>query len=115
LNAAADVAARASLADLPALQENVQRLTAERERLERELARFFFLKPYPSRTNFVLCGVEGITALQLRQALAVEGVIVRYYHKPDMQNFVRISAGTPEQTDKLLGALRKIGADHDRA
>jgi len=115
LNAAADAAARASLADLPALRVNVERLTAEPERLERELARFSFLKPYPSRTNFVLCGVEGIAALQLRQALAAEGIIVRYYHKPDMQNFVRISAGTPEQTDRLLAALRKIGAANGRA
>jgi len=115
LNAAADAAARASLADLPALRVNVERLTAERERLERELAGFSFLKPYPSRTNFVLCGVEGITARQLRQALAAEGVIVRYYNKPDMQNFVRISAGTPDQTDRLLAALRQIGATNGRA
>lgn len=115
LNAAADAAARVSLADLPLLQANVRRLVAERERMERELAAFSFIKPYPSRTNFVLCRVEGITALQLRQALAAEGVLVRYYNKPDMRNFVRISAGTPEQTDLLLAALRKVGGSNGRA
>jgi histidinol-phosphate aminotransferase len=114
LNAAADAAARASLEDLPYLQTNVRRIVTERERLERELAQFPFLAPYPSRSNFVQCKVQGIAARQLRDALATEGVLVRYYNKPDMRDFVRISAGTPQQTDALLAALRKIGANDGR-
>jgi histidinol-phosphate aminotransferase len=111
LNAAADAAARASLADVPYLRANVRRLVAERERLERELAQFPFLAPYPSRSNFVLCKVQGITARQLRDGLAAQGVLVRYYNKPDMRDFVRISAGTPQQTDALVAALHRIGAN----
>jgi histidinol-phosphate aminotransferase len=42
--------------------------------------------------------------------LAARGILVRYYNKPDMSDFVRISAGTPQQTDALLAALHKIGA-----
>jgi len=114
LNAAADAAARASLEDLPYLQANVQRIVAERERLERELAQFSFLTPYPSHSNFVLCKVQGITARQLRDRLATQGVLVRYYNRPDMRDFVRISAGTPRQTDALLAALRTIGASDGR-
>jgi histidinol-phosphate aminotransferase len=116
LNEAADAAARASLTDLPTLQANVRRLVAERERLERELAAFPLLTPYPSRANFVLCQVNSMAAKTLRQALAAEGVVVRYYDKADMRNFIRISAGTPAQTDILLTALRKIaGGDNGRA
>lgn len=109
LNVAADVAARASLADLPLLQANVARLITERARLEVELARFPFLKPYPSRSNFVLCRVEGLDAAELRARLAQEfGIVIRYYAKPGMRDHVRISAGTPAQTDALLAALRAI-------
>ncbi|MBI5957482.1 MAG: histidinol-phosphate transaminase [Chloroflexi bacterium] len=116
LNEAADAAARASLNDLPVLLANVQKITTERKRLERELAGFPVLTPYPSRSNFVLCQVNGMTAKALRQALAAEGVVVRYYDKADMRNFIRISAGTPQQTDVLLAALRKItGGDNGRA
>jgi histidinol-phosphate aminotransferase len=109
LNAAADAAARASLEDLPYLRANVQRLIAERARLETELARFPFLKPYPSRSNFVLCRVEGISAADLRQRLAQEhGIVIRYYNKSRLRDCVRISAGKPEQTDALLAALKEI-------
>jgi histidinol-phosphate aminotransferase len=109
LNAAADVAARASLEDLPYLQANVQRLIVERARLETELAKIPFLKPYPSRSNFVLCRVEGMSAADLRQKLAQEyGIVIRYYNKSRLRDCVRISAGTPEQVDTLLAALKKI-------
>jgi histidinol-phosphate aminotransferase len=110
LNVAADMAARASLEDLPYLQANVQRLIAERVRLETELAEFSFLRPYPSRSNFVLCKVEGKRAFDLRERLArMYGIVIRYYNKPRMRDHIRISAGTPEQIDALLAALREIG------
>jgi histidinol-phosphate aminotransferase len=109
LNTAADMAARASLEDVPYLRGNVERLIRERERMEVELAKFLFLRPYPSRSNFVLCEVEGISAADLRQRLAQEyGIVIRYYNKSRLRGSIRISAGKPEQTDALLAALRKI-------
>jgi histidinol-phosphate aminotransferase len=112
VNVAADAAARASLADQPYLRANVRRIVAERERLEAELAAFPFLTPYPSRSNFVLCQVNGMSAIDLRDALAAEGVLVRYYAQPRLHDHIRISAGTPEQTDTLLAALRQIGGTY---
>ena len=110
VNVAADAAARASLADLPALRANVERLIAARERLERALAAIPWLRPYPSRANFVLCRVTGMNAAELRSRLAQEhGILVRHYSTPGLQDCVRISAGTPEQVDRLLRALREIG------
>ncbi|MCZ7539310.1 MAG: histidinol-phosphate transaminase [Anaerolineae bacterium] len=110
VNVAADAAARASLADLPYLRANVARLVAERERLERELAAIPYLLPYPSRGNFVLCRVTGMEAAQLRRRLAEEhGILIRHYDTPRLREYVRISAGTPAQTDALLAALREIG------
>ncbi len=109
LNVAADAAARAALDDLPALQANVAKLVTERERLERELAEFPFLEPYPSRSNFVLCRVVSMEAADLRDFLAQRGIVIRYYNKLRLRDHVRISAGTPEQNDALLVALQQIG------
>ena len=114
LNVAADVAARASLDDLPTLQANVRRIIAERKRLAAELAAFPFLHPYPSRANFVLCRVEGRSARELHAALARRGVLVRYFDKPGLRDHIRISAGTPAQTDALLSALREIAQEETR-
>ncbi len=114
LNVAADAAARASLGDLSGdlspLRVKIKLLVKERERLERELAAIPYLKPYPSRSNFVLCRVEGLDAGLLKNRLAEEyGILIRYFNKPGLSDHIRISAGKPEQTDTLLTALRAIG------
>ncbi len=110
LNVAADVAARVSLDDLAQRRMIVERLITERERLEDELAAIPYLKPYPSRSNFVLCRVDGMNAADLRDRLAREfGILIRHYAKPGLRDHVRFSTGTPEQMSALFDALRQIG------
>jgi len=108
VNVAATVAGLASLAHRAELQRTVEALIVERERLYQELATVPFLHPYPSRANFVLCRVEGRNAAELKAALAREGILVRHYAKPGLENCIRISAGRPEQTDVLLEALKRM-------
>ena len=112
LNVAADVAARASFADLPLLQANIKCIVAERKRLQEELAKISFLSPYPSWSNFVLCRVKRLSALELKSALSRRGILIRYYQKAGLHDCVRISAGRPDQTDALLDALRQMGGKH---
>jgi len=112
LNVAADAAARVSLADLEYLQSNVRRIIGERERLMDQLSEIPFLKPYPSRSNFILCRVIGLSGDQIHSALAAEGIVIRYYNQPRLYDHIRISVGKPEQTDTLLAALRTIGANY---
>ncbi len=110
VNVAATVAGLASLQDLPLLQERVAALKEERDRLYRALQTIPHLEPLPSQANFVLCRVEGRSARELYQTLWDHGVLVRYYDKPGLRNVIRISAGLPEQTDRLLAALRAWAA-----
>ena len=106
VNVAGNRAALASLADRDSLLGNVARLVAERERLYVELARFDYLEPVPgSRSNFVLCRVVGRDARELQEGLERQGVLVRYFAKPGLENCIRISAGRPQDTDALLAAL----------
>ena len=107
VNVAASLAAVAALEDGDWLRETVGRLVAERERLARELAALGWLRPLPSRANFVLCRVIGRPAKEVKRALEGEGVLVRYFDKPGLRDCIRISAGRPEDTDRLLAALKK--------
>jgi histidinol-phosphate aminotransferase len=107
---AATVAGLASLRHREAIQPAVDALIRERDRLLAELARLPFLEPIPSHANFVLCRVKGRDARELKEALAREGVLVRYYAKPGLKNMIRVSAGRPEDTERLLGAMRRVGA-----
>jgi len=108
VNVAATVAGLTSLAHRAAIQPTIDALVAERERLYRALAAVPFLRPYPSRANFVLCRVEGRDARELKAALAARGILVRHYARPGLENCIRVSAGRPEQTDALLEALGEV-------
>jgi histidinol dehydrogenase len=105
VNVAASLAAVASLDALPALLVNVAKIKAERERLLTELERVEWLRPYPSQANFILCRVDGRSALDVKERLAQQGVLIRYFDTPLLQNYIRISVGRPEDTAVLLAAL----------
>lgn len=108
INVAADIAAQASLQDVDYLMGLVRQMVEQRQRLEVELAKLPYLTPYPSQSNFVLCQVSGMSAADLHDKLSQQGIIVRYYNKPRLSDFVRISAGTPAQVDKLLDVLQSF-------
>lgn len=108
VNVAASVAGLVSLRYTDQILAVVEKLKAERERLFAQLATIPYLRPYPSEANFVLCRVEGRDAAALKQRLERQGILVRYYKKPGLDNCIRISVGRPEQTDRLLAALRQM-------
>lgn len=107
VNVAATTAALAALADRKWMQDKVRRLVAERNRMSEGLRQIAYLEPYPSQANFVLCKVNGRSAAQLKVDLEQEGILVRYFNKPGLQNCIRISAGRPEDTDRLMESLRR--------
>jgi histidinol-phosphate aminotransferase len=110
VNVAATIAGLESLAHRDEIQPTVDALAAERDRLIGELGRFSFLQPFPSRANFVLCRVIGRNAAALKRELQEQGILVRHYAKPGLENCIRISAGRPQDTDALLAALRGLEA-----
>ena len=109
VNAAAEVAALAALEDATHLHETVRKIVAERERLSTELSRMPYLTVYPSRANFLLCRVAGVgpSAEGLHAATRRKGVLLRYFNTPYLKDCLRVSVGRPEDTDRLLTALRQ--------
>ena len=108
VNAAAVVAALATLADPEPVQANVARLIAERERLRESLAALPWLEPLPSQASFILCRVRGRTSRDVVGALAQRGILIRGFSSPKMAAYVRIGVGRPDQNEKLLAALREL-------
>ncbi len=105
---AAEVAGIASLDDVEYLRSNVRQILAERQRLARGLAAVEFFAPYPSDANFILCEVIGRSAADVQVQLARRAILVRRYDSPRLENCLRISVGRPDQTDRLLAAIREI-------
>jgi histidinol-phosphate aminotransferase len=108
VNVAAAVAGLASLRHREQITAVVGKIKAERERMMVGLRAISYLHPYPSQANFVLCDVVGREASQLKLELERQGILVRHYRKPRLENCIRISVGRPEQTDRLLAVLRPL-------
>ncbi len=109
INVAALVAVGESLKDINYLLDRVKAIIAERERLFGELLKLKWLKPFPSRANFIFCSVLNGKASELQQKLQNRGILVRYFDRPLLRNSIRISVGKPEHTDALIKALQEIG------
>ncbi|OGO06222.1 MAG: histidinol-phosphate transaminase [Chloroflexi bacterium RBG_13_56_8b] len=111
VNIAARVAVRESLEDVDHLMKNVKAIVAERERLFNELSKLVWLKPFPSKANFVFCHVLNGKAAKIQQELENRGILIRYFDIPRLQNSLRISVGRPDHTDALIKALKEVGGD----
>ena len=108
VNAAGDAAARAALAHRSELLANVRAIVAERDRLAAQAGALGWLDPHPSDANFVLFDVKRGDSGEIAGALRKRGVLVRRYDRPDLANKLRISAGRPQDTDRLLDALKEV-------
>ena len=62
----------------------------------------------PSQTNFVFASHPQVPGERLFRRLRERGVLVRYFDKPRIREFLRISIGTDEEMDALLTALKQI-------
>jgi len=109
VNVAASMAAQVSLEHVDELKKVVDLLKTERERMYEELHDIPYLKPYPTRSNFILCQVIDKDVLQLKKDLAEKyGIFIRYFNKPGLKDCIRISVGRPQDTDKLIEALKSL-------
>lgn len=63
---------------------------------------------FESAANFLLVKPKGISAEELYTQLKNRGIFVRYFNKPRLSDYLRITIGTDEEMDKLTEALQSI-------
>lgn len=109
VSVAAEAAVLASLEDAAVLDERACAITGERDRMADALRAMEWLEPTPSEANFILVRMDRGEASDVREALRRRGVFVRTFDHPRLRQHLRISAGTPEDTDRVIAALREVG------
>lgn len=108
VDAIAQRVAKAALADQPHAQRSWERVRSERTRMRTALAALGFTAP-ESQSNFLLADAPPhADARQLQIELEARGLLVRYFAEPTLDRALRITIGTPEQNDRLLGELRTL-------
>ena len=98
----------AAIGDLDHVRANGNKVRVTRTRLIQALRQLGFIVP-DSQANFVLARWTGDPhAYTIFDMLRDRGILVRYFAAPRLDDCLRISVGTEEECDALLGALREI-------
>jgi histidinol-phosphate aminotransferase len=99
--------ATAAIEDEAWFRDTRARIMASRSSLTTALSSLGF-EVLPSLANFVFARHRTHRGAELAAALRARGVLVRHFGKPRIEDFLRITIGTPDQCDRLLSALREI-------
>ena len=107
LDRAAIAGASAAFADRDYFHKTCAQVISSREAVVASLEQLGF-EVLPSAANFVFARHPQHDASALAAALRERSVIVRHFNKPRIEQFLRISIGSPQQNQALLDALGAI-------
>ncbi|MCR5527158.1 MAG: histidinol-phosphate transaminase [Lachnospiraceae bacterium] len=110
MNMPALIAGEEAVLDKEYFEEIRDKVVATRERSKTELKRLGF-SFRDSMTNFIFAKHEKASAKMIFEKLKENDIYVRYFNKPVINEYLRISIGTDEEMDELFKVLEKILAE----
>lgn len=110
LDSLAQAGATASILDTEHFRKSCDAVIQARAELSKGLAGLGF-EVLPSMTNFVFVRHSSYDALLISQALRERGILVRHFSQPRIDQYLRITVGTPEQCQRLCSTLAEIFDD----
>ena len=103
----AQAGAIAAIEDQAHLEASSAKVIQTRTRLIEQLDALGFAT-LPSTANFIFTRHPQHPGAKLYQALRDRGIIVRHFKSPRIDEFLRITIGTDEQSNELVAALKEI-------
>jgi len=100
-------AAVASFNDRDYFEATRKQVISSRELLVDQLETLGF-EVLPSAANFVFARHGAYLGADLTRSLREQNVIIRHFNKPRIDEFLRITVGTPEQNQQLIAALTEL-------
>ncbi|HET6427792.1 MAG TPA: histidinol-phosphate transaminase [Phycisphaerae bacterium] len=97
----------AAFADQAYKIANAEKVKASRAKLAGELEALGY-RVWPSQSNFLLARPPAGDAGRIYLALKAEGIFVRYFQQPALEDKLRITVGTDEQNGVLVRALEQV-------
>ena len=96
-----------SLADEDYFRETIAKVMETRDWFTEEIRKIGFRCP-DSLTNFVFATHEKLQAKDIYEQAKANKIIVRYFAKPRIDNYLRITIGTREEMETFLTFLKKL-------
>ncbi len=107
LDRLAELAAITAFEDKEYFQQGVQAIIESRNWTTEQLQQLGF-EVLPSQANFVMAKPTSKPAEEVFTSLREKKIIVRYFNKPRIGDYLRITIGTPEEMQALISALKDI-------
>lgn len=104
MNATAIALGTAAMRDRAYFEETKAKIIATRERAKERLSALGF-SFVDSKANFIFAAHKSVPAEELFLALKQAGIYVRYFKKPRIDNYLRITIGTDEEMEELYKFL----------
>jgi len=111
LDRLAQAAAVAAIEDREHFEQGLRAVIQARDDLVRSLAALGF-EVLPSRANCVFARHPAHDAARIAAALREQRILVRYFKMPRIEQFLRISVGTPADCERLCNVLADILGAH---
>lgn len=99
--------AATAIADYDWVNENTRKICATRDRVRSELLKRGWNVP-ESATNFLFASPVSTPAETVYTKLRGKGILVRYFNKPRIDQYLRITIGTDAEMDTMLKAIDEI-------
>lgn len=103
------VAATAAILDQEYARKSWEHVKAERQRVGSELTQMGW-KVLPSQTNFIFAAVPSGRGKEAYLGLKEQGILVRHFDKPGLSDKIRITIGTIQENNALLGGIKALSA-----
>lgn len=107
MNHVTQVCGAAAVEDEEYFIETIKKITNVRENTKKELKKLGFTFT-DSKSNFLFAAHDKVKAETIFNELKSRKIYVRYWNKPRINNYLRISIGTAEEMEKLISALKEI-------
>ena len=97
----------AAINDRKYFKDTCKKIISTRERTAKALKELGFTMP-DSSANFLFVTHPEHSAMEIFSFLRDKGIFVRYFNKPRIDNYLRITVGTDEQMDKMIAVLKEF-------
>jgi len=103
----AQIAAIEAIKDIEYFNKTKDMIIATRERILSELKKLGFIV-LDSKTNFLFIRHKEKVAEEIFKILKENKILVRYFKKPRLDNWLRVTIGTDKEMDEFIRVLKNI-------
>ncbi len=107
LNTLSIKAAAAAIADNEYYNDKIAKIVEIREKTVSQLRTLGF-RCTDSKANFIFASSDKMPAAELATRLREKGILIRYFNKPKIDNYLRITVGSAEEMETLVEAIKEI-------